>query len=163
MFEGPRPRPLDENTAGTGAGQPRGLLSVQDINRKGRLSPLPQAVQGAQPLLQGPTGEPTIKSEFGRMFSGIGSGVRGIGVSSPVPAGAPLPYSNASLVRREDVEPLPPGPAEPAGKTAARGKRKKAKEHDGKGDDGSTGRQTPVGGRAKRAKTHAHHHHHQYV
>lgn len=131
---------------------------MQEINRKGRISPLPQAVQGAQPQLQGPADEPRIKSEFGRMFSGIGSGVRGIGAPSPVPGGAQLAHSNA---RRDDDtghEHVPEPPAKPV----ARGKRRKAKEDDGKGDDESTGRRTPVG-RAKRAKTHAHHHHHQYV
>ncbi|KAL7624739.1 hypothetical protein AAE478_006310 [Parahypoxylon ruwenzoriense] len=139
------------------------LLDIKgEINRKGRVSPLPQAVQGAQPQLQGPAGEPGIKSEFGRMFSGIGSGVRGIGVSSPVPPGTQLQFSNAGLVRHNDEHPnhelLPDVPV----KASARGKRRKAKDEDGKGDDDSTGRITPAG-RAKRPKTHAHHHHHQPV
>ncbi|CAJ2510650.1 Uu.00g062750.m01.CDS01 [Anthostomella pinea] len=156
-FEVGRPRHMDEGPIHGGA--PRGLLGVQEINRKGRVSPLPQAVQGAQPLLQGPAGEPGIKSEFGRMFSGIGSGVRGIGVSSPVPSGAQIPFSNASLVRRDDVEPPAPEPVVEAPVKAQR-KRRKPKDDDGKGDDDSTGRNTPVG-RAKRTKTLAHHHHHQ--
>ncbi|KAI1453161.1 histone deacetylation protein Rxt3-domain-containing protein [Annulohypoxylon moriforme] len=149
---------MDEGPAPTG--HQRGFLGIQEINRKGRVSPLPQAVQGAQPQLQGPAGEPGIKSEFGRMFSGIGSGVRGIGVSSPVPPVMQAQFSNAGPTRRDDEhlghEVLVDAPA----KTATRGKRRKAKDDDGKGDDDSTGRVTPVG-RAKRPKTHAHHHHHQ--
>lgn len=76
--------------------QQRNLLAIQELNRsKGRVSPLPQAVQGARsqshPLLGGPGGEPGIKSEFGRMFSGIGGGV-----SSPIaPGPAQLPFSSS--------------------------------------------------------------------
>lgn len=137
-----------------------GLLAIGEINRKGRISPLPQAVQGAQPQHQGPAGEPGIKSEFGRMFSGIGSGASGLGFSSPVLSGA-TPFTNSSLARREDVEPPHEAPEPPV--KAVRKRNRKAKDVDGKGDDDdSTGRNTPVG-RAKRPKTHAHHHHHQYV
>lgn len=139
-----------------------GLLAIGEINRKGRISPLPQAVQGAQPQHQGPAGEPGIKSEFGRMFSGIGSGASGLGFSSPVLSGATMPFTNSGLARRDDVEPPHEGPPEPPVK-AVRKRNRKAKDIDGKGDDDdSTGRNTPVG-RAKRPKTHAHHHHHQYV
>ncbi|KAK5132061.1 hypothetical protein LTR08_000398 [Meristemomyces frigidus] len=55
----------------------RTLLGISpELNRKGRNSPLPQAVQGAQPRHVGPGGDnPGIKMEFGRMFSGLGSGV----------------------------------------------------------------------------------------
>ena len=155
----PRSRPVEEGPPPSG--QSRNLLSVQEMNRKGRVSPLPQAVQGAQPQLQGPADEPRIKSEFGRMFSGIGSGVRGgLGAHSPVPGGAQLAHTNATLARRDDneiPEQLPEPPAKPA-----RGKRRKAKDDEAKVDEDSTGRSTPAG-RAKRAKTHAHHHHHQYA
>ncbi|KAI1343625.1 Rxt3-domain-containing protein [Xylariaceae sp. FL0016] len=154
-YEVGRARPMDEGMPH--GGPQRGLLGVQEINRKGRVSPLPQAVQGAQPLLQGPAGEPGIKSEFGRMFSGIGSGVRGIGVSSPVPSGAQIPFSNNPGLGRRD-EPDPPGHETVVEAPAkAPRKRRKPKEEDSRGDDDSNGRATPVG-RAKRAKTLAHHH-----
>ena len=155
----PRSRPVDEGPPPTG--QPRGLLSVQEMNRKGRVSPLPQAVQGAQPQLQGPADEPRIKSEFGRMFSGIGSGVRGIGAPSPVPGGAQLAHTNATPARRDENDPPEQAP-EPPAKPPTRGKRRKAKDDEAKADEDSTGRSTPAG-RAKRPKTHAHHHHHQYA
>lgn len=139
-----------------------GLLAIGEINRKGRISPLPQAVQGAQPQHQGPAGEPGIKSEFGRMFSGIGSGASGLGFSSPVLSGATMPFTGSGHGRRDDVDPPPEGLPEPPVK-AVRKRNRKAKDIDGKAeDDDSTGRNTPVG-RAKRPKTHAHHHHHQYV
>ncbi|KAM0505882.1 hypothetical protein ACHAQF_002984 [Verticillium nonalfalfae] len=156
MYDSPR-RPGEEGHASQ-----RNLLAIQEINRKGRISPLPQAVQGAQPQISAPGGEPGIKSEFGRMFSGIGSGVSGI-VSSPVAPGAQLAYTNASLARRDEVDaPLhDPGP-EVGGKPPAKGKRRKLKDApDVKVDEDSSGRLTPAG-RTKRAKTHQHHHHHHH-
>ena len=59
-------------------------LLVENNKRSGRISPLPQAVQGAQGRVRGPASEPGIKNEFARMFSGIGSGV-GSAMSTPVP------------------------------------------------------------------------------
>lgn len=165
LFEPARPaRHAEEGGAPPLARQvsSNGFLAVGEINRKGRVSPLPQAVQGAQPLHQGPAGEPGIKSEFGRMFSGIGSGASGLGFSSPVPSGANLPFTNSGLARRDDVDTPSEGVAEPPAK-APRKRTRKVKEDDAKGDDESNGRSTPVGGRSKRPKTHAHHHHHQYV
>ncbi|KAJ4331646.1 hypothetical protein N0V87_008985 [Didymella glomerata] len=46
-------------------------LGLEESRRTGRASPLPQAVQGAQapPFMTGK--DPGIKSEFGRMFSGL--------------------------------------------------------------------------------------------
>lgn len=162
-FESPR-RPMEE-TAHPMAPQ-QNFLRVQEINRKGRVSPLPQAVQGAQPQIQGPSGEAGIKSEFGRMFSGIGSGVSGLAVPSPVASGAQLAYPSGGVGRRDDLEHAPQevsNEAKTGRDNAARTKRRKgAKEDDAKGDEESNGRSTPLG-RVKRLKTHAHHHHHQYV
>lgn len=70
----------------------RKLLGLLSENRRGRVSPLPQAVQGAQAQLRGPASEPGIKNEFARMFSGIGSGV-GSTVSTPVPPDNQPPLS----------------------------------------------------------------------
>ncbi|TPX13591.1 uncharacterized protein E0L32_006062 [Thyridium curvatum] len=161
LYDASRGRPMEEGPAPPG--QPNRLLGIQEMNRKGRISPLPQAVQGAQPQISGPAGEPGIKSEFGRMFAGIGSGVS-MGISSPVAAGAQLAFAAGGGARREDGE-GPPQDAAPetnAKGQNGRGKRRKLKDEDGKGDDDSTGRLTPVGGRTKRNKTHAHHHHHSH-
>ncbi|KAL3425453.1 hypothetical protein PVAG01_02244 [Phlyctema vagabunda] len=156
------------------------FLGIQEINRKGRVSPLPQAVQGAQAQIGTPGGEPGIKSEFGRMFSGIGSGVGAArGVASPVTAGSSGPspsFSNPGQLRREDLDLVvaQDPPMESNGhqmsRTASRGgsRRRKLKEEDSKGDDeDSNGRQTPSA-RGKRAKSHHHnhghgrHHHHHH-
>ncbi|KAL1850372.1 hypothetical protein Daus18300_012967 [Diaporthe australafricana] len=118
------------------------FLRVQEMNRKGRISPLPQAVQGAQPQIQGPPGEAGIKSEFGRMFSGIGSGVSGLGVSSPVASGAQLPFTSSGLGRRDDLDHAPQDiTSEPKGgrDNASRNKRRKPKDDDAKNDEDSTG------------------------
>ncbi|TVY14662.1 hypothetical protein LARI1_G008132 [Lachnellula arida] len=169
--DSPRRRDLDDPQQ---MQRSRSLLGVQEINRKGRISPLPQAVQGAQGQMGGPGGEPGIKSEFGRMFSGIGSGVGAMGVPSPVTAGAP-PLSFSGQLHREDVENLPGqgSPMQNGGnklvRSASRGggssRRRKLKEEDNGGDDSSTGRQTPSIRGSKRSKTHHphHHHHHHHV
>ncbi|KAI1859881.1 uncharacterized protein JN550_011800 [Neoarthrinium moseri] len=164
LAESSRPaRPNDDGgpTPPLARQQSGGFLAIGEINRKGRVSPLPQAVQGAQPQSVTPAAEPGIKSEFGRMFSGIGSGASAFGVSSPAPSH--LPFTNAGLARRDDAEaPSEPAAPEPPAKPA-RKRNRKTKDEDSKGDDDSSGRLTPVG-RTKRARTnHAHHHHHQYV
>lgn len=143
----------------------RSLLSVQDNNRRGgRISPIPQAVQGVQVQQPGPAGEPGIKSEFGKVFHGIGSGV-GATMSMPSPvAGSTaggLPFSGP---RREDLDSPSAhnSPIENGGSVVSRplGRRRKLKEEERGDDDSSTGRQTP-NGRGKRTKHAAHRH--QYV
>ena len=160
--ESPTRRTLEESQQ---MQQQRSFLGVQEINRKGRVSPLPQAVQGAQGQLGGPAHEPGIKSEFGRMFSGIGSGVGSMGAPSPVTAGPQgMPFSNPGQMRRDDVDqdsPIENGRS--LQRTASRGgRRRKLKDEDGRGDDeSSTGRNTPSG-RGKRSKPHHHHHHNHH-
>ncbi|KAM3501947.1 hypothetical protein MY10362_005187 [Beauveria mimosiformis] len=128
----------------------RNLLGVQDMNRKGRMSPLPQAVQGAQPQQPGPAGEPGIKSEFGRMFAGIGSGVGNMGASNPVTSAPSGQVGAGALGKDEDH----------AADGTKKPRRRKLKDDIDRPDDESTGRRTPVGRGAKRVKGH---HHHQYV
>ncbi|KAG4428284.1 hypothetical protein IFR05_016233 [Cadophora sp. M221] len=164
--ESPQRRPAEDPQQ---LQQQRNFLNVQELNRRGRASPLPQAVQGVQGQLNGPGSEPSIKNEFGKMFSGIGSGVgAAMGVPSPVSAGPQgMPFSNSGQLRREDLDNLQESPVETGGHKIARsasrgGRRRKLKEEDSKGDDeSSTGRRTPSG-RGKRVKTHHHHHHHHH-
>lgn len=91
--------------------QPRTLhgLMVDNSKRGGRISPLPQAVQGAQGRMRGPASEPGIKNEFARMFSGIGSGV-GSAMSTPVPtepgASLSIPPSPTRVEKSERRTPL---------------------------------------------------------
>ncbi|KAL9093434.1 MAG: hypothetical protein Q9159_000288 [Coniocarpon cinnabarinum] len=70
-----------------------------------RSSPLPQAVQGASGQPVGSGRDPTIKSEFGRMFSGLGSGS-----NLYAPQIGPPPASTASFSKFQFAskpEPLP--------------------------------------------------------
>lgn len=155
-YDAPRQRPEE----GPALPNRASMLAVQEINRKGRISPLPQAVQGAQPQISGPAGEPGIKSEFGRMFSGIGSGVSGI-VSSPVSAGAQLAnYSGSALGRRDDHDNGTAQESGPESKPAAKARRRKLKDVESKIEDDGTGRLTPV---ARNNKRHKGQHHPQYV
>jgi len=146
--------------------QQRSFLSVQEINRKGRASPLPQAVQGAQGQLTGPGHEPGIKHEFGKIYGGIGSGVGIMGAPSPVTSGSQgLPFLNSGQMRRDDADQdLPLGNGAGIPSTASRGgRRRKLKDEEGsrenRDDESITGGNTPSG-RVKRSKPH-HHHHHQ--
>ena len=147
-------RHRNSDDASAPLGHQRNLLAIQQEHRKGRISPLPQAVQGVQPQQPGPAAEPGIKSEFGRMFSGIGSGVGAMGGSSPITSAAG-PFTNAALAKRDDIEGPDSGP-DAAGK-GAKGRRRKLKDEDSREDSGS-GRLTP-GHKAKRPKGHQHHHH----
>lgn len=80
--------------------QHRALLGLAAEGKKGgRYSPLPQAVQGAQAQSIGP--EMGIKSEHGRIFSGLGGGVA---TSSASPAHGPAGLA-ASPFKRDDSGP----------------------------------------------------------
>ncbi|KIW15939.1 hypothetical protein PV08_05989 [Exophiala spinifera] len=70
--------------------QHRAILGLSSESKRGRYSPLPQAVQGAQ--AQTPVPDAGIKSEHGRVFSGIGSGL-GTTSANPTPTPQPLPAS----------------------------------------------------------------------
>lgn len=74
------------------------LSLLLENGKRGRVSPLPQAVQGAQGRNSGPASDPGIKNEFGRMFSGIGSGV---GSSGPMGSGASTPFHGSPKVNHE--------------------------------------------------------------
>lgn len=139
----------------------RNLLAVGvDGKRGGRASPLPQAVQGAQAPFIGPSGEPGIKNELGRVFSGIGSGVGGVtGGSSGSGPSTPLiasPFKRDSLTGRSvngDAD-----DAKVARPTSATGQRRSRKSRDEEVpmDEGGAG----VSSRGRRSR-HVHHHHHQ--
>ena len=158
----------------------RSLLNISpELNRKGRNSPLPQAVQGAQPRHVGPGGDnPGIKMEFGRMFSGLGSGV---GTATPTAGqsvnGATTPSRLSPARHLEGGDLVRTAVAEieegRGSKKTGRGGRKtgrRSREDDEKIN--GTGRETPDLQRGfKRSKTshpshhhhhHPHHHHHHH-
>ena len=139
--------------------QHRNLLAVgADGKRGGRASPLPQAVQGAQAPFIGATGEPSIKNELGRVFSGIGSGVGGVTAGSsgsgPSTPHISSPFKRDSFPGRSmNGDGDDPRIARPPSATGARRSRK-SRDEDAMDLD--------TGGRGRRPR-HAHHHHHQYV
>jgi hypothetical protein len=143
----------------------RSSLGIGPEGKRGRASPLPQAVQGAQAQLVGPGADPSIKSEFGRIFQGLG-GIGGhlAGISTP-PRQSPVPRRHGP-----DVEPIVLSDGEGAKMTRINSKGPKkgrrVKEEDGKLDNESNdGRGTPLGSGArgaKRSKVSHHHHLHQH-
>lgn len=129
-------------------------FGLEASRRTGRASPLPQAVQGAQgqPLSIGK--DPGIKSEFGRMFSGLGSG---LGSSTPS-RGSPMPQNGQGSFDSENGEMM-----RRIGSQQGR-KPKRVKDEEGIFDmDSADGRGTPSGIRGAKRNKHHHHHapHHQ--
>ncbi|KAF2622647.1 Rxt3-domain-containing protein [Macroventuria anomochaeta] len=126
-------------------------LGLEESRRTGRASPLPQAVQGAQapPFMTGK--DPGIKSEFGRMFSGLG----GLGSSTPL-RGSPLPQNG------QDGQELGEMMRRISSQQGRKPKRVKD-ESNVFDDDSNDGRGTPTGVRGTKRNKHAHplgHHHH---
>lgn len=148
----------------------RSLLNISpELNRRGRHSPLPQAVQGAQPRHVGPGGDnPGIKMEFGRMFSGLGSGV---GSTTPTAGQSvngnttPSRMSPARHVEAGDLVRTAVGSIEEA-RTNGRlktGEKNSHRSHDDErpqADDGATPDMQHSNKRLKITGPPNHHHHH---
>jgi hypothetical protein len=128
-------------------------FGLEASRRTGRASPLPQAVQGAQgqPLSIGK--DPGIKSEFGRMFSGLGSG---LGSSTPS-RGSPLPQNGHSF--SQDSESGDIMRLQRVNSQQGR-KPKRVKDEDVFDAESQDGRGTPSGTRGAKRNKHGHHHHH---
>lgn len=141
----------------------RSSLGIGPEGKRGRASPLPQAVQGAQPPPMGMGSDPSIKSEFGRIFQGLGYGGN-YGASTPS-RGSPMP--RPALDGGEPIV-LSDGEGTKMSKMGSgRGRKpsKRVKEEETRLDSESNdGRGTPLGtsGRGKRAKVLHHHHLHQH-
>ncbi|KAF3480495.1 uncharacterized protein GIQ15_05842 [Arthroderma uncinatum] len=158
----------DEQRARGATEEPPHHKSVLNINaetrRGGRASPLPQAVQGAQAQIIDPATESGIKSELGRVFSGIGSGVGvsssaslgGSGPSTPM-ASSPFKKDHGGRSMNQDLNgenSFGKGPGSAPG-SGRRGRRVKEEE----GKDETEAAVVPRGGGGRRAR-HVHHHHH---
>lgn len=172
----PREQPRKESD---GLG-PRSLLNISpELNRKGRNSPLPQAVQGAQPRHVGPGGDnPGIKMEFGRMFSGLGSGVGSTtptagqsvnGSTTPSKMSPARHVEDGDLVRTAVVN---IEEARTNGRMKA-GEKNGRRSHDGERPEADDGTTPDMQHNNKRVKTtgpphhhhhhiHSHHHHHHF-
>ena len=81
------------------------LNAIESSRRLDRVSPLPQAVQGASSQPAGAGRDPTIKSEFGRMFSGLGSGFTGTPQpNQPTSNGSPTPARQSRAAGEEEQD-----------------------------------------------------------
>ena len=143
------------------------LASVFDTNKRGRISPLPQAVQGAQGQIRGPSTDPSIKNEFSRLFPGIGSGVGSAGMSSgastPFPPPSPKPNHESEnripLGSRRETADLGRSSRD-ASRVGKRSRR--AKDDDELEILDSRPTNAPTSTRGVRKSRHGHHHH-RYV
>ena len=143
------------------------LATMFDTNKRGRISPLPQAVQGAQGQTRGPSTDPNIKNEFSRLFPGIGSGVGSTGISSgastPFPPPSPKPNheseNRAPFGSRREIADL--------GRSSRDASRVGKRSRRVKDDDeleilDSRPTNVPTSTRGVRKSRHGHHHH-RYV
>jgi hypothetical protein len=128
-------------------------FGLEASRRTGRASPLPQAVQGASGMPLSIGKDPGIKSEFGRMFSGLGSG---LGSATPS-RGSPMPQNGSFSHDSESGDMLR---LQRVNSQQGR-KPKRVKDEDVFDADTNDGRGTPLGMRGnKRNKLTGHHHHH---
>ncbi|KAF2130974.1 Rxt3-domain-containing protein [Dothidotthia symphoricarpi CBS 119687] len=125
-------------------------LGLEASRRTGRASPLPQAVQGAQaqPISIGK--DPGIKREFGRMFSGLDSG---LGSSTPS-RGSPMPQNGQDSFDSNDMLRL-------QRVNSQQGRRpKRVKDEEVFDNDSADGRGMTSGVRGAKRNKYGHHHHH---
>ncbi len=137
-------------------------LMLDHGKRVGRISPFPQAVQGAQGQTNGPSRDPSIKNEFSKMFAGIGSGVSssglaGSGASTPFP---PSPKQNENdrlpFAGRNDLTEITKSRN---GSRASNKRTRKMKEDDAKDDDSNRSTVDSSGNRGVKRTRHGHHRH----
>ncbi|CDM37203.1 Histone deacetylation protein Rxt3 [Penicillium roqueforti FM164] len=145
----------------------RSLLAVGvDGKRGGRASPLPQAVQGAQAPYIGPAGEPAIKNELGRVFSGIGSGVGGVtattGGSGPSTPLGSSPFKRDSLTGRSMNGEGMDEASKLARPSSAAGRRSKKSRDEEQMEIESNDARGVLSARNARRSRHSHHHHHHH-
>lgn len=145
----------------------RNLLTVGvDGKRGGRASPLPQAVQGAQAPYIGPAGEPAIKNELGRVFSGIGSGVGGVtaatGGSGPSTPLGTSPFKRDSLTGRSMNGEGMDEASKLARPSSAAGRRSRKSRDEEQMEIEANDARGLLSARNARRSRHSHHHHHQY-
>lgn len=147
------------------------LALLIDNSKRGRISPLPQAVQGAQARVSGPASDPGIKNEFARMFIGIGSGV---GRAGRLGSRTSTPFSPSPTTHLETGRKTPlVGRGEPVeltlSRVAAKGSRKgrKAKDEEPMLDPETKQTESNVeipSARGVKRTRHGHHHHpHQHA
>ncbi|OQD92229.1 hypothetical protein PENSOL_c043G07870 [Penicillium solitum] len=145
----------------------RNLLTVGvDGKRGGRASPLPQAVQGAQAPYIGPAGEPAIKNELGRVFSGIGSGVGGVtaatGGSGPSTPLGTSPFKRDSLTGRSMNGEGMDEASKLARPSSAAGRRSRKSRDEEQMEIEANDARGLLSARNARRSRHSHHHHHHH-
>lgn len=82
----------------------RQVLALAADSKKGRYSPVPQAVQGAQ--AQTPVPDAATQKEHGRVFAGLGGGLGSNNPHGPRPGLAPSPFKSSDGATRLSEENL---------------------------------------------------------
>ena len=139
--------PDDRNRKGSDeSSQHRAILGLAADAKRGRYSPLPQAVHGAQ--AQTPTPDAGIKDEHGRVFSGLGSGI--MSNSSTVAFGPPG-LSASPFKRDEGVAKLSEDNLMKISSSTS-GVSKRPRKMKDENDDNEDPKRVTTNGRGKRSK-----------
>lgn len=139
--------PEDRNRKGSDeSSQHKVILGLATESKRGRYSPLPQAVHGAQ--AQTPTPDAGIKDEHGRVFSGLGSGI--MSNASTVPT-APPGLSASPFKRDEGVARLSEDNLMKISRSTP-GTSKRPRKMKDEDDHHEDGRRVITNGRGKRSK-----------
>jgi hypothetical protein len=139
--------PEDHNRKGSDeSSQHRTILGLAADSKRGRYSPLPQAVHGAQ--AQTPTPDAGIKDEHGRVFSGLGSGI--MSNSSTVAVGPPG-LSASPFKRDEGVARLSEDNLMKISRSTP-GVSKRPRKMKDENDDNDDPKRATTNGRGKRSK-----------
>ncbi|KIV98205.1 hypothetical protein, variant [Exophiala mesophila] len=129
--------------------QHRAILSLAHDSKRGRYSPVPQAVQGAQ--AQTPVPDAGIKTEQGRVFSGIGGA---LGTASQPQTSTPQPMSASPFKQNDSNSKLSEENLVKMSRTAsgASKRARKAMDEDSRGDGESTAAKKNGTSKTKRGK-----------
>lgn len=142
----------------------RALLNIANESKRGRYSPLPQAVQGAQ--AQTPIPDAGIKSEHGRVFAGLGSGV-GTGsnglTSGPSSLGASPFKRDEGLPRLSEDNLRKMSRSAPSTNTNKRPRKFKDEDAPTGSEPGDASGAIAANGRGSKKSKHHHHHLHYQV
>lgn len=129
--------------------QHRAILSLAHDSKRGRYSPVPQAVQGAQ--AQTPVPDAGIKTEQGRVFSGLGGA---LGTASQPSTSTPQPMSASPFKQNDSSSKLSEENLVKMSRSAsgASKRARKAMDEDSRGDGESSVAKKNGASKTKRGK-----------
>lgn len=124
----------------------RTIIGLGAESRRGRYSPVPQVVQGAQ--AQTPVPDGGVKSEHGRVFAGLGGSIG----TAVIPSVAPVPLPASPFKRDAAMAKLPDEEASKTTGSATHTSKRARKILDDDGEAGESRKGSTSGKAGKRSK-----------